>query len=1018
MKRRLIYALRLLFLMSPGFLLAQTEQPHYPDGEGYYKDIFLDSGPSIESMAGRQHAIHLGWHWEEFRSYDDGQDRFSNVMVGTADDTNGILLFPDGQPRFRMMMVAAADGEKPGASWIGGGGRHIEALKEIKAELGSSGMFRIQQFVRGGGGYAGFCAGFLMTDDLGLLDPNGQIHLNYPLESFTSTLFASEEFGMDLPYTLQLGGGYYHNADKIPGLTEVGTFEVFVKDPEASNSVSRKSAPAESGQIEFFPALWKYEHPDFPGSGHLIISGGHPERSGTATGKAFMAKLLTYAVAGNHQPDIKTTLQNGQPWAVYGDTGSNDPTTIKIGDGQYHHYRIDIPREHVGDMLRITLTQDELDVPISDLHLFVNKGDYAFHGDGYNVREDLSPGFEKEIVLEGLTQGAWYISVKGATYPNPYERTTVEYTENRHVLNGVGYTLTAEWATTFCDGGLSVADITSTVCPGTTIPLTYTAADCLEAPIRASLLNAQQQWVSYLSGAFDHSAGTHSTNVSIPSNLSAGEYFIQLTSDRIVAKTTNPFTIGDLDGLSVADVNAAVCSGGRFSLTYTAPECLTDPISVALVNDQGQRVTNLSGSFDNSAGTHSQDLNLPSGISAGQYFLRLTSGDVVAETANPFTIGDKSLTDPVQSGTTFARGQQIRLTWQAGCAFASQEQTRCRLFRQGTLDLVFDFILNAPRFGLNGAVSYLDVDPGFYYFEIAAADQTLTFPTFEVRGGSILSLTTDATAFAGTPMNVAWQVDAGISQRSGQLTLRDAGMNVITVLAADLNLAGGSHSTQFTVNPNLLSGDLNGARLHLISADGLTQRTSAQFNLRRNVLSLVNPLPAALYRGQTVTFDYQLGANLPANETLTARWLDQQGTQLYQFPSNLANLAGTHSVAMPLSVGSATSVRLQIISQSGAIHTESAAVSVQNPYMTFNGYEPGNNAVTWQWVGENNCLVDVYILDDTTYAGIALQTVTQNAGNNRFTINAQLVSGRGYSLILATKNRATPVTLYRQFTAP
>ncbi len=907
MKRRLIYALLLLFLVSPGYLFAQSQQPQYPDGEGFYKDLFIDSGPSILSMAGRSHANHLGWHWEEFSSFDNDQTRarFTKIMAGTEDDTNGILLFPDGKPRFRMMMIAAADGAEMGASWIGGGGRHIKALEQSGFDQNQNGITRIQQFVRAGGGYAGFCAGFLMTDDLGLVNGSGQHHINYPLESFTATL-TSSHFGMDLPYTLQLGGGYYHDADLIPGLTLAGKFKL-------------KSG----NHYEYYPALWTYEHPDFPDSGHLVLSGGHPEQSPATNSNAFMAKLLTYAVAGNHEPELKTTLENGSSWGVYEETGSPDLAHIKIGDGQYHHYRFDVPAADEGKTLRITLTQDERDVPSSDLHLFLNQGQYAFNAEGYNLVKDLSPGFEKVMILENVTEGAWYLSVKGATYPDPFEQNATEYTANRHVLNGVGYTLIVEWATTFCDEGLSVADINEVVCSGGTIPLTYTAADCLEDPIQAALLNAQ----------------------------------------------------GDL-------------------------------------------VTHLSGSFNNGAGTHQVNLSVPSHINANQYRLQMTSGDIIAVTENLFTIGDKTLTDPFQSAEKVSKGGQIRLTWQAGCAFDPSEKTKIQLIQQNTSDVVFEAYQNEPRPGLNGTYSSLNVDPGAYYFVISAAGETLIFPPLEVLGGNILSLTTDATAFAGYPMNVGWQIDAGMNQRSGRLTLRDAGMRVISVLATHLNLASGIHSTQFAIDPDLLSTDLIGARLHLISEDGLTQRISAPFNLMRNVLSLVNPLPATLYTGQQVSVAYQLGVTLPANETLSARWVDEQGAQLYQSPTSLANQAGTHTVMMPLSVGSAKKVRLQIVNQSGAIQTESTLVSVQTADLTFGGYDHTNRSISWQWIGEDNCQLDVMVMDDATYATIAMDAITQNTGTNSYTIHAQLISGRSYSVILQTKNRSAPIVLWRQFTAP
>lgn len=915
MKRPLLYTLLLLFLACPGLLLAQSEQPRYPVGEGYYKDIFLDSGPSVTSQAGQSHANYLGWRWEEFSSWDTAASnaRFAKIMAGTEDDINGILLFPNGKPRFRMMMIGGAqakdllDGD---AGWIGGGGRHTKALEQTGFDLNQNGATHIVQFVRAGGGYAGFCAGFLITENIQhfndqLLKNHNQNHQNYPWETFTATL-ESNHFGMDLPNTLQLGGGYYANPDLIPGLEEVGQFKVSV-----------------GNGYEYYPALWTYEHPDFPESGNLIVSGGHPERGSAQANNEFMAKLFTYAVAGNHGPELQRTLENGDSWDVYEDTGSPDIDQIKIGDGQYHHYLIDIPEADEGKTLRITLSHNDSNEKPSDLHLFLNKDDYAFKGVGYNQDKDLSPGRNKVMLLPEITKGKWYISVKGATYPDPYASNSTEYTENRHVLNGVGYTLKVEWAPYFCDNGLAVNDISGIFCSGSTIPLTYTAADCLVEPIVASL-----------------------------------------------------------------------------------------------VNEQGAVVTELGGSLPNGAGSYNLPLTVPADTPAGSYNLRLASDHIIAETQTPFTVGNKELFSPDLSATKVAKGDRIRLTWQAGCSFAFHEKTRVRVINQATQAVPIDFYQNEPRLGFNYTMVSLNVDPGDYALEISAGGTSTLSPVFEVVGGNILSLSTDATAFAGSPMNVAWQIDAGVSQRSGRLTLFDANMTAVSVLATDLNLASGNHSTQITINPSLLSNDLNGARLHLVSTDELTQRFSAPFDLKRGLLNLVHPLPNPLYTGQKVTVDYQLGDTLPANETLTARWLDEQGTLLYQYPNNLANLAGTHALEMPLSVGSATKVRLQIASQSGAVQTESALVSVQNAYLIFNGYTSNTQSITWQWVGENNSELDVMIMDDVTYATIAMQTITQNTGSNSYRINAQLVSGRSYSVVLQTKNRLTPSFVWRQFTAP
>ncbi|MFP6763403.1 MAG: serine hydrolase, partial [Planctomycetaceae bacterium] len=71
--------------------------------EGFYKDIFMSSGVRLSSRK----TLHAADSTQLTYEYYAGQHvtRQNQILVGTPDDTNGVLLHPDGQPRFRMIYV-------------------------------------------------------------------------------------------------------------------------------------------------------------------------------------------------------------------------------------------------------------------------------------------------------------------------------------------------------------------------------------------------------------------------------------------------------------------------------------------------------------------------------------------------------------------------------------------------------------------------------------------------------------------------------------------------------------------------------------------------------------------------------------------------------------------------------------------------------------------------------------------------------------------------------------------------
>ena len=78
--------------------------------DGFYKEIFMDSGIQLYGRKNLIAADFLGAEYEVFLRttlVGTGNDTLMQhkCFVGWEGDTNGALLYPDGSPRFRMIYV-------------------------------------------------------------------------------------------------------------------------------------------------------------------------------------------------------------------------------------------------------------------------------------------------------------------------------------------------------------------------------------------------------------------------------------------------------------------------------------------------------------------------------------------------------------------------------------------------------------------------------------------------------------------------------------------------------------------------------------------------------------------------------------------------------------------------------------------------------------------------------------------------------------------------------------------------
>ena len=113
------------------------------------------------------------------------------------------------------------------------------------------------------------------------------------------------------------------------------------------------------------------------------------------------------------------------------------PEFAPVGDRQYHHFAIDVPK---GVKLMTISLKGFVNKDDFDLHLFASRNGFAY-------REDATWGFvganvDKSLEIKDPKPGKYYISVFCATtVTSTMGKYGVEYSGRTDVLNGVPYTI-------------------------------------------------------------------------------------------------------------------------------------------------------------------------------------------------------------------------------------------------------------------------------------------------------------------------------------------------------------------------------------------------------------------------------------------------------------------------------------------------------------------------------------------------------------------------------------------------
>ena len=440
MKRTLILALLLLCALSSASAetkrQAQARAEVLSRSRGYYKEVFMDGGIALTSRYSLSAAKFLGIEMEYFASA--AKDKLTqkdtllqtNIFCGYKDDTNGWLLYPDGAPRFRMIYV---NGGKSGS--------HARSL-------GEEGRARVQQYVSNGGGYLGTCAGAYIATcgslrTTGVRNGDSYWHL-WPGYARPTRLLKSRP---TLILTKKSPLLHYFDFGKDRTIEEVyhnGGCSAYesssIKLPEGTERLAQYIFDdTEKVQIDGKVSVWSYKANEQ--SGRVVMCGSHPESVGEGERLKFMSAMMLYAMDGNAAPTTKGALKVGEVREMNKRTEDNDPAYTRIGDRQYHHFEIEVPRKCKRAIIKIDGYEGEKRF---DLSLCAKRGELAFHDN--TTLKSVSRGVKKSLTIENPKSGKWFVSVFCETTITPAIGKYGTYYRGRiAVLNGVPYKISVEY---------------------------------------------------------------------------------------------------------------------------------------------------------------------------------------------------------------------------------------------------------------------------------------------------------------------------------------------------------------------------------------------------------------------------------------------------------------------------------------------------------------------------------------------------------------------------------------------
>ena len=401
----------LLTTFAVALCLAAGAQDHIP---GYYKDIFMDSGIMLTSRTDLPVTELLGLSMEAFVSTKHSYTlpyqftptdtlRQRELIAGSPIDENGILLYPDGAPRFRMVYMNG-----------GRAGSHGKSLED-------GGRQAYRDFVKAGGSYLGSCAGAFVAS-LGSRSAEGKIsntktYLGLWPGHTMSTKLEKSYTAVDIVPDGPLAKCFdFDGRMHIDSVRHNGGCFAWMDDAPAGTEIlakySTKGRELER-DIDGLPVVWA--HKESPATGRVVLCGSHPEGAYDAENLGLMTAMVRYALMADRK----------------------DPAFAPIGDRQYHHFTIDVPK---GVKVMTIDLKGFLDKSDFDLHLRASRTGFAFAGDA--AWAHVGTKVDKSLEIKDPKPGKYYISVFCATtVTSTMGKYGVEYSGRTDVLNGVPYTI-------------------------------------------------------------------------------------------------------------------------------------------------------------------------------------------------------------------------------------------------------------------------------------------------------------------------------------------------------------------------------------------------------------------------------------------------------------------------------------------------------------------------------------------------------------------------------------------------
>lgn len=447
MKRAFILAICLAVSISTAIAGPRQRRAAQPDrSQGYYKDLFMDSGIYLTSRTTLPAAQVLGLSMEKFVSASHKVadstriiqvDTVIQTMLlgGSPLDENGILLYPDGSPRFRMIYVNGGKAANHGRS------------------LGDAARANIQAFVRNGGSYVGTCAGAYLAckytfvsdrDSLALRTENFKYLALWPGctrsckldDSWTDVTFDKNSPLLDY---YDFGGDRQVDSVRHNGGNFADQEHVWPEDTEILARYETTGREGLALELTGLPVIWARKESDM--TGRVISCGSHPEGVTSGERLDLMCAMVKYAMDGNGSPVIKGVLEPGVQRTMDKRTSDADPSHTMIGDRQYHHFSFDVPK---GCSKAVVTLKSLKGWRNFDMSLYVSDNGFAF-ADVAKWRS-VGEGVDKQIVIDSPEAGSYCVGVCCETTVDSQETAYgTQYTGRLDVLNGVPYKISVSF---------------------------------------------------------------------------------------------------------------------------------------------------------------------------------------------------------------------------------------------------------------------------------------------------------------------------------------------------------------------------------------------------------------------------------------------------------------------------------------------------------------------------------------------------------------------------------------------